>query len=203
MTPQPDFGGFVTTYTDITKRQRAEQALRESQAKLQAIADNSPAVIGLKNPDGVYTFVNRRFAEANPRYAQAGGSAHDAFYREKTGVDATGASLGDPKDIATYSHMFGCWETLFFMKDAVEQSGYRERSDQDVARLIETIESFQWINEGIAHPQGAKKFDGRLHQSFGSQFISKVGNKKLNVVHRTTIEDGLYEPEADYTKQSL
>ena len=30
-----------------------------------------------------------------------------------------------------------------------------------------------------------------------------VENGKLKVVHRTTIEDGLYEPEADYRTQSL
>ena len=47
------------------------------------------------------------------------------------------------------------------------------------------------------------KFDGRLHQCFGPQFISQVADKKLKVVHRASIEDGLYEPEADYTKQSL
>ncbi len=152
---------------------------------------------GLDYLDGTY------FWEAMPRYAGGIDTPHERFYRQAVGVDDSGASVKNPKEISTYSHMFGIWETLFFMKDAVEQSGYRERSSQDVARLIETIEGFQWINEGIAHPQGAKKFDGRLHQSFGSQFISKVGDKKLNVVHRTSIEDGLYEPEADYTKQSL
>jgi branched-chain amino acid transport system substrate-binding protein len=30
-----------------------------------------------------------------------------------------------------------------------------------------------------------------------------VEGQKLTVVHRTAIEDGLYEPEGDYTKQSL
>ena len=35
------------------------------------------------------------------------------------------------------------------------------------------------------------------------QNISKVEGGKLNVVHRTSIEDGLYEPETDYTKMAL
>ena len=47
----------------IIERKRAELALLESQAILEAIADNSPAVIGLKRADGVYSFVNRGYAE--------------------------------------------------------------------------------------------------------------------------------------------
>ena len=43
-------------------------------------------------------------------------------------------------------------------------------------------------------------FVGQIHQCFGQQFISRVENGRLKVVHRTTIEDGLYEPEADYTQ---
>ncbi|MEM2861225.1 MAG: ABC transporter substrate-binding protein, partial [Nitrososphaerota archaeon] len=46
-------------------------------------------------------------------------------------------------------------------------------------------------------------FNGRLHQSFGHQFISVVRNGRLVVVHRTEIEDSLYEHPNDYTRQSL
>ena len=59
------------------------------------------------------------------------------------------------------------------------------------------------IAEGAEHPQGDKKFNGKIHQAFGHQNISKVEGQKLVVVHRTSIEDGLYEPEADYTKMAL
>ncbi len=57
--------------------------------------------------------------------------------------------------------------------------------------------------ESREHPQGDKKFVGKIHQCFGHQNISKVENRKLTVVHRTSIEDGLYEPAADYTTQKL
>ncbi len=59
-TPLPT-GGFVATYTDITERKRAEQALWESEARLRTIADHSPAVLCLKDLDGRYIFANRRF----------------------------------------------------------------------------------------------------------------------------------------------
>ena len=57
--------------------------------------------------------------------------------------------------------------------------------------------------EGPEHPQGPKTFNGKIHQCFGIQNISKVEGGRLKVVHKTKIEDGLYEPEGDYTTQPL
>jgi branched-chain amino acid transport system substrate-binding protein len=59
------------------------------------------------------------------------------------------------------------------------------------------------MEEGFEHPQGAKLFNGKIHQVFGPQNISVVEDGRLRVVHKTTIEDGLYDPEADYTTQSF
>ena len=43
-----------------------------------------------------------------------------------------------------------------------------------------------------------------MNQSFGHQHISKVGgNGALEVVHKTSIEDGIYESDVDYTKMAL
>jgi branched-chain amino acid transport system substrate-binding protein len=161
---------------------------------LEAVDIASP---GLEFLEGTY------FWEGLPRYADGYPTQAEAFYRDKVEVNEAGASVSDPKDVSTYSHMFGCWETLFVIKHAVEQSGYRRASADDKAALIETLESFRWFEEGIEHPQGRKMFVGAIHQSFGQQFISRVENGRLRVVHRTTIEDGLYEPEADYTTQPL
>ncbi len=161
---------------------------------LEAVDMASP---GLEFLDGTY------FWEANPRYAQADQTPFDKFYREAVGVDANGAAVDDAKDISTYSHMFGCWETLHVIKQAVEESGYQSPEAKDKAALIEAVEAMPAFAEGNDHPQGAKKFLGQIHQSFGHQYISKVEGGKLNVVHKTSIEDGMYEPEADYRTQPL
>ncbi len=150
---------------------------------------------GLDYLEGTY------FWEAFPRYAAAGAPAHVRTYRERVGINDSGASVADPKDVSTASHMFGCWETLFVIKQAVEKSGYKKPGDYKA--LIETLEAFQSFPEGLEHPQGPKKFVGRLHQVFGQQLISKVEKRRLAVVHRTAIEDSMYAPEADYTKQPL
>jgi branched-chain amino acid transport system substrate-binding protein len=97
--------------------------------------------------------------------------------------------------------MFGCWETLYVIKAAIEQSGYSKPADKP--RLIEAVEAMKSFPEGNEHPQGDKIFNGKIHQCFGHQNISKVEGGRLKVVHRTSVEDGLYEPEADYTKMAL
>lgn len=139
--------------------------------------------------------------EAYPRYAGSNPAPHDTFYRGKVGVDANGASVSDPADISTFSHMFGCWETLFVIKQAMEAAGYQGPADR--AKLVEATEAMTTFAEGNEHPQGDKTFNAKIHQCFGHQNITQVKGGKAETVHRTSIEDGLYEPEADYTTQSL
>ena len=55
--------GTVGISRDITERRRAEAALRESEARLQAIMDNGAALISLRDLRGRYLLVNRRYAE--------------------------------------------------------------------------------------------------------------------------------------------
>lgn len=143
------------------------------------------------------------FWEGSPRYAQPNQTAYDKFYRSAVGVDDEGASIADPNDISTYSHMFGCWESLFVIKQAMELSGYSGQTAADKRGFVEAMESLTVFEEGRNHPQGRKIFNGKTHQCFGHQHISKVEGGRLNVVHTTSIEDGLYETETDYTKRPL
>jgi PAS domain S-box-containing protein len=52
---------FVHIISDITKRKRAEIALKTSEARLQSIIDNTSAVIYLKDMDGRFMLINRQF----------------------------------------------------------------------------------------------------------------------------------------------
>lgn len=141
------------------------------------------------------------FWEGHPRYAGPSPSDHELFYRERVGVDANGASVNDPADVATYAHMFGCWETLHIVKRGMEAAGYSGPDDR--AALIEAVEAMTEMPEGREHPQGAKIFNGKTHQCFGHQNISLVKGGKLEVAHRTSIEDGQYPDEVDYTTQAF
>ncbi|MGI6854804.1 ABC transporter substrate-binding protein [Mesorhizobium sp. 1B3] len=159
---------------------------------LEAVDINSP---GLEFLDGSH------FWEGSPRYAQDNDSDAQKAYRAAVGLDENGAAVGDPKDVSTAAHMFGCWETLYVIKKAMEDAGYK--GPEDRAKLVEATEALTAFAEGPEHPQGDKTFNGKIHQCFGHQNISKVEGGKLKVVHRTSIEDGMYEAEGDYTTQAL
>lgn len=159
---------------------------------LEAVSLKSP---GLEFLEGSY------FWEAYPRYAGAKPTDADTFYRGKVGVDQYGASVSDPNDVSTYSHMFGCWETLYIIKQAMEAAGYKSPADR--GKLIESVEAITTIPEGNEHPQGDKIFNGKIHQVFGHQNITQVKNGVGELVYRTTIEEGMYDPEDDYTKMAL
>jgi two-component system sensor histidine kinase/response regulator len=66
-TPVRDSGGEIVgtqcIFWDESNRIRAEQALRESEQRLQSVLDNTTAVIYLKNLQGQYLLVNRCFEE--------------------------------------------------------------------------------------------------------------------------------------------
>ncbi|HEU4340267.1 MAG TPA: MASE1 domain-containing protein, partial [Candidatus Binatia bacterium] len=54
---------FTAYLRDITLRKQAEQALRASEQRFQAIIDNSTAIIYLKDLEGRYILINRRYEE--------------------------------------------------------------------------------------------------------------------------------------------
>lgn len=159
---------------------------------LEGVSLNSA---GLEFLEGTY------FWEGFPRYAQADQTPYDKLFREAVGVDENGASVNDPNDVSTYSHMFGCWETLHVIKAAMEAAGYAGPKDRQ--KLIEAVEAMSELPHSNEHPQGPKRFNGKTHQVFGVQYISRVNNGRLDVVHTTSIEDTLYPDEVDYTTQSF
>ncbi len=60
---QNDIPVRITAIRDITDRKRTENSLIQNQLLLQSIIDNSSAVIFLKDLQGHYLLVNRRYAE--------------------------------------------------------------------------------------------------------------------------------------------
>ncbi len=159
---------------------------------LEAVDINSP---GLEFLEGSH------FWEGMPRYLQQDAPDYVRAYRDAVGIDENGASVNDANDVSTAAHMFGCWETLNIIKASMEAAGYR--GPEDRAKLIEATEAMTEMAAGEDHPQGEKVFNGQNHQVYGRQSISIVEGGRLNVVHQTSIEDGMYEPEADYTTQSF
>jgi len=55
--------GMVLVFNDVTEQYQLRQAAAKSKRDMQAVMDNSPAVIYVKDKNGCYIFINRRFEE--------------------------------------------------------------------------------------------------------------------------------------------
>ncbi len=64
MDAQGQVTGISVIHRDISRRKQAEEALRASEARLQAILDHSPAMMFLKDTQGRYLHVSRHFEQA-------------------------------------------------------------------------------------------------------------------------------------------
>ena len=66
---------------DITKQKQAELAIQKNEERLQAIIDNSPAFVFVKDPVGRYLLVNRQWEShfSLPRKDVLGKTVHDVF----------------------------------------------------------------------------------------------------------------------------
>ena len=161
---------------------------------------DSLEAVDLASP-GLEFLEGTHFWEPHNRVKQPDAPEWEATYRAAVGVDDNGASVSDARDVSTYSHMFSTWETLFVIKKGMEAAGYQSTADRQ--KFVEALEAMTAFDAGLDHVQGAKTFNGKTHQVFGSQFISKVEGGKLMRVHQTAIADGQYPDAVDYTTQAF
>ncbi|HEU4453077.1 MAG TPA: PAS domain S-box protein, partial [Longimicrobium sp.] len=59
--------GVVVSFDDVTADRQAEEALRESEARFRAMADNAPVLIWMAGPDALRTYFNRFWLEFTGR----------------------------------------------------------------------------------------------------------------------------------------
>jgi len=80
----PEGKVVLSVVRDITRRKKAEDALRTSEQQLQSILDNSTTVIYVKDLEGRYIRVNRRFEELYeiPTGQAKGKTDYDLFSKE-------------------------------------------------------------------------------------------------------------------------
>ncbi len=68
---------IVARIRNISRLREAEQALSDSEERLRQVLENTSAVVFIKDPDGKYLFVNRRFCEMFNRTQEELHGAHD------------------------------------------------------------------------------------------------------------------------------
>jgi PAS domain S-box-containing protein len=60
--PMPD-GGFVLTFTDVTRRRHTEEALRDRERRIRLVTDAMPALIAYVDAEERYQFVNEPYRQ--------------------------------------------------------------------------------------------------------------------------------------------
>ncbi len=78
-------GGTCLTMTEVTELAQIEEELRESRERFQALADNLPEFISMKDTEGRFQFVNKRFEEwiGVNREDVIGKTVHDLYSKEQ------------------------------------------------------------------------------------------------------------------------
>lgn len=72
--------GYEGTATDITYRKAMEETLRAKQEKLQALMDNSPTLISIKDEHGRFVMANRRHQELHGLPQDCAGKAVEDIF---------------------------------------------------------------------------------------------------------------------------
>lgn len=83
--PDGTFLGYRGTARDITERRLADNALSNSERRFRTIFDNVPAALFLKEVDGAYKLINRRYAEWFGIAPEdiVGKTVHDLYPKER------------------------------------------------------------------------------------------------------------------------
>lgn len=138
----------------------------------------------------VVTGLPRRLEEFDTPYTRK--------FRELIGMDPEGKEVGNPDNILTQFTPWGIWEFMFALKKGIEETGWK--SKEDAPMLIKALEGME-LKESLAFPQGDGFIRAEDHQIFVSTFIEQVVNGKLKVASRIPIEETIFPPDVDYTKE--
>ena len=139
-----------------------------------------------------------------PPALQAAGRdrVRDLLPRRRSASTTTAPSVADAKEVSTYAHMFSAWETLFVIKAGDggrrlqgprRPPGLRrgDRGDDDDARLATSTR------------RATRSSTARPTRSSATSTSRRSRAASSTVVHTTSIEDGLYPDEVDYTTHAV
>ncbi|HWM25600.1 MAG TPA: PAS domain S-box protein [Chthoniobacterales bacterium] len=69
-TSEDRIAGVVATFIDIARRKKAEDALRDSEAKFRILSDTAPALIWFNDPEGNNQYVNQQYLDFTGKTAE-------------------------------------------------------------------------------------------------------------------------------------
>jgi branched-chain amino acid transport system substrate-binding protein len=119
-----------------------------------------------------------------------------SFYRERCGIDEHG--FHQPQGwMATNSHSWPAWEYIFLLKEAMENTGWKSKADNEL--IIKYLEDDVMLKRSNQYPLGDGWLRADDHQGLYPHWISRIdANGKVNVVKKLAVNDIAYTSPVDY-----
>jgi branched-chain amino acid transport system substrate-binding protein len=140
--------------------------------------------------------------EYHPRMLKHKNTEFNKKVREIMEVDPVDGREAGSNRVLASSHYWAYWETLFFIKKAVEKSGWK--SKKDTPDFIQALEGME-VEESIEHPQGAKYIRPQDHKAVINFYMSKIEDGEINVknsISGKSIEQ-FFPARVDFTKETF
>lgn len=124
----------------------------------------------------------------------------DRVYRERVGISAEGFSKQNSQEVVPIADLFGSWQALSLIREAITRSGWRSSADHP--RLIQALEGFQYA-ASADFPQGSGFLRAEDHQVFHDHYLTQVQSGKLTVQVHLPQASGFYPATVDYQQQGF
>ncbi|MBF0341772.1 MAG: PAS domain-containing protein [Magnetococcales bacterium] len=215
-------GEVVAVQDDLTNGKIAERLLNDKVAQFQAVLDHAPAVIYLKDPQGRYQFVNRRFEELLKRSRETilGKSSQEIFpepfARRQEEIEAqilTGNVPVESEEILSLADgVHTCLAVTFPLFDAdgrthavcgiAKDISQRKRNEEEIFQLNATLE--ERVRERTAQLNHSLETLRRTQkQLVESEKMASLGNLVAGVAHEINTPLGVGITAASYLQDTL
>jgi len=121
---------------------------------------------------------------------------YNRAFRKAIGMDDEGRDIKTGK-VGSASYCWTPWEHVFWIKEAVEKSGWRSRDDNP--KFIAALEGMQ-VKAGPGFITGDKFMRAQDHQVFHDQYVVKIENGNFALKGIVKGKDLIYPPDVDLTK---
>lgn len=146
--------------------------------------------------EGVYLL------EYHPRMLKYKDTPANRKVREIMQVDPDDGKEEGSNRIIAGSHYWAVWESVFFIKEAVEKSGWK--SKKDTPAFIEALEGMR-VEESFEHPQGSKYIRAQDHKAVIDFYMSQIQDGRIHVQNKIAATDveKYFPARFDFTKEKL
>jgi branched-chain amino acid transport system substrate-binding protein len=155
----------------------------------------APKDIG-RASEGIYVL------EYHPRMLRYKDTPYNRKVREIMGVDPDDGREEGSNRIIAGSHYWAVWESVFFIKKAVEKSGWK--SKKDTPAFIEALEGMR-VQESFEHPQGDKYVRAEDHKAVIDFYMSHIEDGQIHVQNKIAAVEvaKFFPPRFDFTKEKV